>query len=175
VDRWLLAIPVGLALVAASLVACGAESPTPTPTPRPVSQGVHTSEDMRAQYDRWPDAYKFAVSDDVVVLLAYPMGNGTWAGFAFIHDIPSVSSVTLGRPAVLIPSPDSTPVPLFDDWDTLTVEGKDFRAFRRYNSEESRTRLEAVLADEGAMRRILRASGQWQEEPATPIPSNPMP
>jgi len=113
----------GLALAAPSLAACGAESPTPTPTPRPASQGVHTSEDMRAQNDRWPDQYKFAISDDVVVLLAYPMGNGTWAGFASIHDIPSVSSVTLRRPAGLMSSPDSTPVPLFQDWDSLVVEG----------------------------------------------------
>ena len=126
------AIISGLLSIAAFLLAaCGGAGPppTPTPTPQPSVAGVHTPEDMRAQFAGWPDEYKLALNETVVILFAYPSQLLDWAGGAFLHHIPSVSSV------VLFPVFSGDP--------------------RNYRNSEGRERLEAVLADESIMQSIL--------------------
>jgi hypothetical protein len=57
--------------------------------------GIDTSEKMLRQYELHPEAYKFAIEDDLVVMLAYPDSDIRWIGMIFIHHIPSVSETVL--------------------------------------------------------------------------------
>ncbi len=94
---------------------------------------------MRGQFTRWPEEYKFAIDDEVVVLFAYPSDIIDWAGAAFINHIPSVSTVVL-----------------------YTVFSSETR--RSYNNDGGRTRLEAVLADEALMQSIeARIPNKWKK------------
>jgi hypothetical protein len=145
--------------------ACVQASPTPTPTPKPAVQGVHTPDGMRAQYERWPDDYKVAIDEEVVVLFAYPSPIIDWAGFAFINHIPLASSVTLGRPFSIM-WPDGTVIPAHPDREEM-IWGERLTVWRHYTSEEAKARLDAVLTDEGLMRRIL---GDALVAPPTPTP-----
>lgn len=78
---------------------------------------------------QWPEKYKLAIDKDVVVLFPPAQSTAEWIGVAFIHHIPSVSKV------ILYPVFGANP--------------------RDYKSEEGRQRLEAVLADQALMQRIL--------------------
>ncbi|MFW6175151.1 MAG: hypothetical protein ACOC5K_05160, partial [Chloroflexota bacterium] len=44
-----------------------APQPTETPAPQAQQDGVHTPEDLRRQYEEWPEEHKVAVDEDVVV------------------------------------------------------------------------------------------------------------
>ncbi len=57
--------------------------------------GIETPKDMQRQYKNHPDAYKFAIDDELVVMFAYPAPNIQWTGLVFIHHFPSVSEVIL--------------------------------------------------------------------------------
>ena len=87
----LLAFSLGFVAVACTAAA----TPTATPTPRPPVQGIRTPEDMRGKFEAWPEEYKFAIDDDVVVRFAYPSDFIDFGGAAFIDHIPSVSMVVL--------------------------------------------------------------------------------
>lgn len=138
---------------------------SPTPTPKPAAEGVHTPDDMRAQYERWPDDYKVAIDEEVVMLFAYPSPIIDWAGFAFIKHIPSASSVTLGRPFSIM-RPDGTVIQAHSDREEM-IRGERLTVWRHYTSEEAKARLDTVLTDEGLMRRIL---GDALVAPPTPTP-----
>jgi len=143
---------VSVAGSAILLAACALASPTPTPTPQPAALGVHTPEDLRRQFETWPEKYKFAIDQDVVVRLAYPSPIIDWAGFAFIDHIPSASSLTLASPIVIVGS----------DGQVLEEErGQDFygyevRVRKHYKSDEGRSRLESVLTNDEMMQCTLR-------------------
>ncbi len=122
-----LLVVVGLAVV--GCVASGGGKPTPTPTPRAPSSGVHTPEDLRAMIANWPEEYRLVVDEDVGVLFTnLPNSVAEWAGAAMIYHIPSVSVAYLYA------------------W---------IGRSRYYNDDEGRTRIEAVLADEALMKRIV--------------------
>lgn len=144
---------------------------TPTPTPRPATDGIHTPQDMKAQYERWPEGYKFAVEQDVVVLFAYPSPMVDWAGFAFVNHIPSVSSVTLGKPFSIVTA-DGNVAPAWPNREE-TMFSERLIVLRRYNSEEGNARLEGVLADEVLMRSILqrKAVPPLSTDTLTPAPT----
>ncbi len=136
------------------LAACAQAGTTPTPAPLPPSQGVHTPEDYREQYQGWPEEYKFAIDDEVSVRFAYPSPIIDFAGFAFISHIPSASTVVLRRPYTFLDAQGnvSSQETGEDLW------GEEIMVFRHYESGEAQTRLEAVLGDEALMRRILSGS-----------------
>jgi len=120
-------------------------TPTKTDTLSPMAtiHGTYSPEYFRSRYESWPEGYKIAVNQDVAVLFAYPAPLADWVEFAFIHHIPSGSSVALGRPGGWS---QGTPETSFGD--TVIVQ-------RHYNSNAGRQALESVLADEQLMRRIL--------------------
>ncbi len=157
-----------VALVALFALAC-APPGTPTPTPSPRAQGIHTTEDMRARYERWPEEYKFALDGDTVVLFAYPSPIIDWAGFAFINHMPWVSSVTLGRPISVVLA-DGTVVPAQPELEH-TIFGERLTVRSKYNTDEARARLEGVLADEEMMRRILQGPAAAATTPTPPDPA----
>ncbi len=121
-------------------------APVPSPTAtRPCPWKVLTPEDERAQFECHPEAYKFTIDQETVVMFTYPTEALDFAGFASIHHIPSVSSFALNPPSF---------------GGTLRSYGDQQVAItKHYQSEAGRTRLEAVLADEGLMGRILAYKG----------------
>ncbi|MDP2952062.1 MAG: hypothetical protein Q8O76_01935 [Chloroflexota bacterium] len=157
-------------VVAILVTACAiqASAPTPTPPPRPPAGGIHTPDDVRAQYESWPDGHKFSIDEDVVVMFSYPHPMLDFAGFAFIKHIPSVSSVTLNRPGWVV-GPGGTKTPMYlgrPKW----YDGQEVVVRTHYNSEEGERRLEKVLADKDLMRRIL---GHKQPSTPTATPTPP--
>ncbi|MDP3064436.1 MAG: hypothetical protein Q8O40_14690 [Chloroflexota bacterium] len=77
----------------------------------------------------WPEDYKLVIDEDMAVLFTnIPNSVAEWAGAAMIYHTPSMSSAVLYA------------------W---------IGRSRYYNSEEGRTRIEAVLADEALMKRIV--------------------
>ena len=143
-------IPVGMATPASKPVRT-TPAPTATPAPLPPSQGVHTPEDYREQYEMWPGEYKFAIDDEVSVRFAYPSPIIDFAGFAFISHIPSASTVVLRRPYTFLDSQGN--VSSKETGEILC--GKEIMIFRHYESGEGEARLESVLGDEMLIRRIL--------------------
>ena len=143
-------------LVAMLLTACAQAAPTTTPAPRPQSQGVHTPEDYRLQYEGWPEEHRFAIDDEVKVLFAYPSNFIDWAWFASISHIPSASAVTLRRPYIFLDSPGN--VSSKETGELLW--GEELIVRTHYESDEGETQLEAVLSDEAMMRRILSKAGE---------------
>ncbi len=101
--RSIKALTSSMALATSALLAAACSSggaPTPGGGPTPVlAVGVHTPEAFLDKYESWPDAYKFRVNDDLVVLLAYPSDVLDFAGSVFIDHIPSASSATLAHRA----------------------------------------------------------------------------
>ena len=96
--------PLGLlplVLLAGACASGGGPAATPdrgpvaTSTPAPAEGGAGTPNAALAKFEVWPSAYKFRVSGDVVVLLAYPSQLFDFAGSVFIDHIPSTSSATL--------------------------------------------------------------------------------
>lgn len=83
---------------------------------------VNTSDDLRAQFENWPDDYKIRVDEDVVILFAYPAPAVDWVGPVFVEHIPSFSSVTI-------------------DFDGCVMD-------ERYGSPEGEAKIKAVLTDE---------------------------
>lgn len=126
-------------------------APTPTPAPMPPSRGVHTPEDFQLQYEGWPEEHKFAINDDVNVRFAYPSDFIDWAWFALVAHVPSASTVTFRRPWIILNT----------DSDVTSKEsgellwGEELIVRTHYETGEGEAHLEAVLADEALMRRIL--------------------
>ena len=122
----------------------------------PPSEGVHTPQDYREQYEGWPQGYKFAINDAVSVRFAYPSPIIDCAGFAFISHIPSASTVVLRRPYTFLDAQGnvSSKETGEDLW------GEEIMVFRHYESGESEARLESVLGEETLMRRILAGPGE---------------
>ena len=121
-----------------------------------MSQGVHTPEDYRNQYDGWPEGYKFAIDDEVSVRFAYPSPMIDWAGFAFISHIPSASTVVLRRPYWFVDADGK----VSSKPDVEDIWGEEMIILRHYETGEGEARLESVLGDEALMRRILSGSGE---------------
>jgi hypothetical protein len=96
--------------------------------PAPAEKGIHTPEQLRQDIEDWPAAYKIVVDKDVVVRFAYPHPMADWVGSAFVHHIPSMSHI------------------IFD------LDGQVHAT--RYESQEGRARLEAVLQDRALVDRI---------------------
>lgn len=143
-------------LLATFLTACTQVASTATPSPRPPSQGIHTPEDYRLQYEGWPEEHRFAIDDEVKVLFAYPSGIIDWAWFASINHIPSASAVTLRRPYTFLDSQGN--VSSKETGELLW--GKEIMVRTHYESGEGETQLKAVLGDEALMRRILSRTGE---------------
>jgi hypothetical protein len=57
--------------------------------------GIETPKDMERQYNRHPEAFKFAIDDEWVVMFAYPDPEIRWTGMVFIHNFPSLSEFVL--------------------------------------------------------------------------------
>ncbi len=95
-------------------------TPAPWPTPEPL-----TARDLQEQFENWPEEHRIRINDDVVVLLAYEDGHTDWGGTAFIHHIPSISTIVIG----------------FDG----SVRQRDTK------SDEARAAIEKVLSDESLM------------------------
>jgi hypothetical protein len=57
--------------------------------------GIETPKDMERQYNRHPEAFKFTINDEWVVMFAYPDPQIRWIAMVFIHNIPSVSEFAL--------------------------------------------------------------------------------
>jgi len=136
-QKWSGLLVVFLGVIA---TACATTTtPTPTPTPRPPVQGIRTPEDMRGKFEAWPEEYKFAIDDDVVVRFAYPSDFIDFSGAAYINHIPSVSTVVL--------------------YTAFSAETR-----RSYKNDEGRARLEAILADEALMQTIeARIPNRWKK------------
>jgi hypothetical protein len=87
-------------LLVSAIVGCTSAS-LPTQVIEPTSMGncfpasVFTAEDMRARVDCHPDEYKMEISEDTVVLFAFPHPIMDWVGPVFIVHVPSVSEVVL--------------------------------------------------------------------------------
>ena len=143
-------------LLAMLLAACAQATPTATPTPMPASQGIHTPEDYRLQYEGWPEEHRFAIDDEVKVLFAYPSDFIDWAWFASINHIPSASAVTLRRPYIILDSQGN--VSSKETGELLW--GEELIVRTHYESDEAEIQLEAVLGDEALMRRILARTGE---------------
>lgn len=147
---------VSIPLMFLALAACAQATPTATPAPRPPSQGIHTPEDYRLQYEGWPEEHKLAIDDEVKVLFAYPSGIIDWAWFASINHIPSASAVTLRRPYAFLDSQGNV-----SSRETgQLLWGVELIVRTHYESDEAETQLEAVLSDEALMRRILSRIGE---------------
>ena len=149
------------------LAACTQATPTATPTPLPASQGVHTPEDYREQYERWPEEYKFAIDDEVTVRFSYPGPIIDWAGFAFISHIPSASSVVLRRPYSFVDAQGNISSKEIGE----ELWGEELMDFRHYESAEGEVRLESVLGDEVLMRRILSSAEEDRSSQPVPTPT----
>lgn len=93
-----------------------------------MAEAVHTPEDMRRNVETWPVDYKYVVDEDTAILFAYPHPTVLWAGAALIRHIPSMSSV------------------IFDHRGRVQST--------RYESEEARVRLEAILDNRAWQARI---------------------
>ena len=149
-------IPVAPATPAPKPVGAPTAIPTATPAPLPPSQGVHTPEDYREQYEGWPEEYKFAIDDEVSVRFAYPSPIIDFAGFAFISHIPSASSVVLRRPYWFVDADGN----VSSKPDVEDIWGEEMIILRHYESGEGEASLESVLRDEALMRRILSGPGK---------------
>jgi hypothetical protein len=143
-------------LLAMMVAVCAQAAPTATPAPMPPSRGVHTPEDYRLQYEGWPEEHRFAIDDDVKVLFAYPSGIIDWAWFASISHLPSASAVTLRQPYTF---QDGQGNVSFKETGEL-LWGEELIIRTHYESGEGEPQLEAVLADEALMRRILSRAGE---------------
>ena len=78
-----------LPLVVFAAAACNSGSPGGG------ASGV--GEAIRDQFERHPEAYRFAVDDDVVVRVAYPSDVIRWSWAAILTHIPTLSSIELDR------------------------------------------------------------------------------
>ena len=143
-------------ILAILLSACTQTTPTATPAPRPSSQGVHTPEDYRKQYEEWPAAYKFSIDEQVSVRFAYPSPIIDFAGFAFISHTPSASTVVLRRPYTFLDGQGN----VSSKETSEELWGEEIMVFRHYESGEGEAQLESVLGDEALMRRILSGAGE---------------
>lgn len=129
----------------------------PTPkvdvaTPFPIFAAVRTAEDMRAQFDSWPDEYKMRIDQDTVVLLAFPSPIIDWAWEASIRHIPSVSSAGIHRPWTVRNTSDGS---RWKEECGEIVLSQEVCIERHYEGENGKARLEAALADPEIMAKIL--------------------
>lgn len=138
-------------LFAMLVAACTQAAPTATPAPIPASLGMHTPEDFRLQYEGWPGEHKFAIDDEVNVRFAYPSNFIDWAWFALVTHIPSASTIGLRRPWIFLNTESSVSSKETGE----DILGEEIVIRRNYTSTEGESYLEAVLADEAMMRRIL--------------------
>ncbi len=91
-----LASPARINLIAAVLLplvvfvaaACSSGSPP---------SGAGVAKAVWDQFERHPEAYRFAVDDDVVVRVAYPSEVIRWSWAAILTHIPTLSSIELDR------------------------------------------------------------------------------
>jgi len=113
---------------------------TPAPTRVLPIESVHTPEEMRDHFAAWPDAYKYAVDDDIGIMFAHPHPTILWAGAAFLQHAPSMSTVILDESGKV--------------------------ASAKYGSSEAAERLEAILRNRAWQARIQKRireirSEQW--------------
>ena len=70
----------------------------------PPSDVEGTGEVVRAQFERYPEAYRLTLNDDVVVRVAYPSEVIRWSWAAVITHLPSQSSIELDLKGELLRS-----------------------------------------------------------------------
>ena len=122
---------------------CTPES-TPTEIVYPTSmascfpESVFTAEDMRARVDCHPDEYKMEITQDTVILFAFPDPLLDWVGPIFIIHVPSVSEVVLNT--------DGT------------------TSHEAYNSAEGRNAIENVLDDKALIGTILERAEEIEKK-----------
>ena len=127
-------------LFIASLLGCSSVS---TPATEPTFLGncfpasVFTAEDMRARVQCHSREYKMEISEDIVVLFAFPDPIMHWVGPVFIIHVPSVSEVVLGTDGSL----------LFED----------------YKKSDGRTAIENVLNDQDLLDGILERAKEIEK------------
>jgi hypothetical protein len=102
----------------------------PAPTRVLPMEPVHTPEEMRDHFAAWPDAYKYAVDDDIGIMFAHPHPTILWGGAAFVQHAPSMSTVIL------------------DENGKVT--------WAKYGSSEAEERLEAILRNRAWQARIQK-------------------
>jgi len=106
-----------------------AETLSPTPARDCFPDSVFTAEEMRARVECHPASYKMEISNDTVVLFAFPDPAMDWVGPIFVIHIPSVSETVLGTDGNV----------LFED----------------YKTSDGREAIEDVLNNEQLLARIL--------------------
>ena len=98
---------------------------------------VFTEEDMRARVDCHPNEYKLEISNDTVVLLAYPDPIMDWVGPVFIIHIPSVSEAVIKTDGSIL--------------------------FREYKTSIGQKIIEDVLNDQELRDRILNRAREIEQ------------
>jgi hypothetical protein len=111
---------------------------TPAPTRVLPTEPVHTPEEMRDHFAAWPDAFKYAVDDDIGIMFAHHHPTILWAGAAFVQHASSMSTVILDE------------------------NGK--VASAKYGSSEAAERLEAILHNQGWQARIQKRIREIRNE-----------
>lgn len=107
-------IILSILLITLATIRCMPQ-PTATQTIMPTSTGdcfpasVFTAQDMRARVDCHPDDYKLKITDDTVVLFAFPDPVMDWVGPVFVIHIPSVSEVVLDTEGSILFEDHKTP------------------------------------------------------------------
>jgi len=125
------------------LIACTPES-TPAPDVYPTSMAscfpdaVFSEADMRARVACHSAAYKMEITEETVVLFAFPDPFLDWSGPIFVIHIPSVSEVVLGTDGSLL--------------------------FEGYKSTEGQNAIENVLNDQELMNRILERAREIEKQ-----------
>jgi hypothetical protein len=102
------------------------------------TEPVHTPEEMRDHFAAWPDAFKYAVDDDIGIMFAHHHPTILWAGAAFVQHASSMSTVILDE------------------------NGK--VASAKYGSSEAAERLEAILHNQGWQARIQKRIREIRNE-----------
>lgn len=130
----------------ALLVACAKDPPLP---PLPPPTPINTAEGLRARMEVRKDHNRVVVDEDVVAwYIPCEPSPASWVAPTIVHHPPSMSSVHLNNDGSLKTSPGP-----------------------RYESDEGRARLEAVLAGDALMERIV---GKWTDPDRCPPGSRDM-
>ena len=139
--KLLWAVVALLGITAAVLIATW---PRYLPAPYCFPDSVVTPEDMRAQVDCHPKEYKIEITQDTVVLFAFPvrwsLTHIDWVGPIFVVHVPSLSEVV------------------------LTADGS--IRFEGYKSSEGRRAIEDVLNNPELMASILERAKEIEERRA---------
>lgn len=125
------------------IIGCTPQS-THTPDVYPTSMAscfpdsVFTAENMRARVACQSAEYKMEITEDTVVLFAFPDPLLDWSGPIFVIHIPSVSEVVLSKDGSIL--------------------------FEGYKSSEGQQTIENVLTDQALMTSILERTKEIEKQ-----------